>query len=94
MRLKPKPGAPKHGAKADGWLLIKERDIFVQPEADGDITEDAPNSVATGRSIETDRRRRACQDAAAQEEESGGSRDREREGGQHARRAEAATRKR
>ena len=47
VRLKPKPGE-----KADGWLLIKERDIFVQPAAEGDITEDAPDSVATGRSIE------------------------------------------
>jgi bifunctional non-homologous end joining protein LigD len=47
VRLKAKPGA-----KVDGWFLQKDCDIFVQPEADGDITEDAGDSVATGRSIE------------------------------------------
>ncbi len=34
------------------WLLIKERDIFAAPEEDGPITETAPDSALSGRSIE------------------------------------------
>lgn len=34
------------------WLLIKQDDEFAQPASDGDITKDAPLSVATGRKME------------------------------------------
>ena len=34
------------------WLLIKERDIFAVPEADGVVTETAPDSALSARSIE------------------------------------------
>jgi len=42
------------GDKATGkeWLLIKERDIYAQPEADGIITEDAPESVVSGLTVQ------------------------------------------
>ena len=33
------------------WLLIKERDTYVRPESEGDILEDEPLSVLTGRSL-------------------------------------------
>jgi len=36
----------------DNWLLIKERDPFARPEADGDILEEAPQSVISGRRVE------------------------------------------
>jgi bifunctional non-homologous end joining protein LigD len=38
--------------KADNWLLIKERDLFARPEAEGDICEEHPESVLSGRTIE------------------------------------------
>ena len=42
------------GANATGkeWLLIKERDIYAQPEGDGVITEDAPQSVVSGLTVQ------------------------------------------
>lgn len=42
------------GTNATGkeWLLIKERDIYAQPEADGIVTEDAPHSVISGLTVQ------------------------------------------
>lgn len=34
------------------WLLFKERDEYAQPEADGDVLEQLPLSVETGRSLD------------------------------------------
>jgi bifunctional non-homologous end joining protein LigD len=36
----------------DNWLLIKERDPYARPEAEGDILEEAPESVISGRRVE------------------------------------------
>ncbi len=47
IRLKPKPRE-----KQQAWLLFKSEDGFSRPTADGDILQDAPNSVATGRSLD------------------------------------------
>ena len=47
VRLKPRPGE-----KRDNWLLIKERDEFVRPAEEYSVTEELPDSVGTGRSIE------------------------------------------
>jgi bifunctional non-homologous end joining protein LigD len=44
-----------HGGKYDkdkAWFLIKERDQYARPEAEGTVVEDEPNSVASGRSLE------------------------------------------
>jgi bifunctional non-homologous end joining protein LigD len=38
--------------KGDNWLLIKERDLFVRAEAEGDICLERPESVLSGRTIE------------------------------------------
>ncbi len=38
--------------RGDNWLLIKERDPFARPEADGDILDEAPESVISGRRVE------------------------------------------
>jgi DNA ligase D len=43
---------PKEGDRGDNWLLIKERDPFARAEADGDILEERPESVITGRRVE------------------------------------------
>jgi bifunctional non-homologous end joining protein LigD len=40
----------KYGENA--WFLIKERDEFAKPEAEGNIVEERPESVATGRLLE------------------------------------------
>jgi bifunctional non-homologous end joining protein LigD len=40
----------KYGENA--WFLIKERDEFAKPEAEGNIVEERPESVATGRMLE------------------------------------------
>ena len=45
VRLRPRPGE-----KRDNWLLIKSDDSFARPGED--ILKDAPQSVATGRTIE------------------------------------------
>ncbi len=42
MRMRRKPN----------WLLIKEHDEFERRQSDPSITEEAPNSVVTGRSLE------------------------------------------
>ena len=44
----------KGGRDANGknWLLIKERDIYARPEAEGDVVEEQPRSVKTGRAVE------------------------------------------
>src|SRR4051794_12118191 len=36
----------------DNWLLIKERDAVARPEAEYDITEELPNSVESGRTMD------------------------------------------
>ena len=44
-----------HGGKYDAdkaWFLIKERDEYAKPESAGTIVEEAPDSVASGRSLE------------------------------------------
>lgn len=46
VRLKP----DRHSG--DPWLLVKERDEYMRPTSDGDILEEQPNSVLTGRSVE------------------------------------------
>ncbi|MBT3071374.1 DNA ligase D [Rhodomicrobium sp. Az07] len=47
IHIKPRPGE-----KDQQWLLFKSDDEYARAEADGDILEDAPDSVATGRSID------------------------------------------
>ena len=42
---------PKGNEKRENWLLIKERDEFAIPLRDGDILEQAPASVESGRTI-------------------------------------------
>ena len=37
--------------EGDNWLLIKGKDDFARPLAEADILKEAPNSVATGRSL-------------------------------------------
>jgi bifunctional non-homologous end joining protein LigD len=48
--------------KGDNWLLIKERDLFTRPEAEGNICDERPESVLSGRTIEA---LRAGEEAAA-----------------------------
>lgn len=43
---------PKEGERGDNWLLIKERDPYARAEADGDILEERPESVISGRRVE------------------------------------------
>jgi bifunctional non-homologous end joining protein LigD len=38
--------------KGDNWLLIKERDLEVRPEAEGKVTNERPESVLTGRRVD------------------------------------------
>jgi bifunctional non-homologous end joining protein LigD len=38
--------------RGDNWLLIKERDPYAKPEAEGNILEEAPESVISGRRVE------------------------------------------
>jgi bifunctional non-homologous end joining protein LigD len=38
--------------RGDNWLLIKERDPYARPEAEGDILDEAPESVVSGRRVE------------------------------------------
>jgi bifunctional non-homologous end joining protein LigD len=38
--------------KGDNWLLIKERDLFMRPESEGNICDERPESVLSGRTIE------------------------------------------
>ena len=47
VRMRGRPGE-----KRENWLLIKSRDDAARGERDPDILEDAPNSVATGRSLD------------------------------------------
>ena len=47
IRMKPRPGDKKNN-----WLLIKEHDEYERAESDPAITDEAPNSAVTGRSIE------------------------------------------
>ena len=43
---------PKEGERGDNWLLIKERDPYARAAADGDILEERPESVISGRRVE------------------------------------------
>ena len=47
VRMKPRPGD-----RNPNWLLIKEHDEYERPESASPITDEAPNSAVTGRSIE------------------------------------------
>jgi len=47
IHIKPRPGE-----KDQQWLLFKSDDDYARAEADGDILEDAPDSVASGRSMD------------------------------------------
>jgi bifunctional non-homologous end joining protein LigD len=38
--------------RGDNWLLIKERDPYARPEAEGNILDEAPESVISGRRVE------------------------------------------
>src|SRR5918996_1314173 len=38
--------------RGDNWLLIKERDPYAKPEAEGNILDEAPESVISGRRVE------------------------------------------
>jgi bifunctional non-homologous end joining protein LigD len=38
--------------RGDNWLLIKERDPYAKPEAEGNILDEAPASVISGRRVE------------------------------------------
>jgi bifunctional non-homologous end joining protein LigD len=38
--------------RGDNWLLIKERDPYARPEAEGNIVDEAPESVISGRRVE------------------------------------------
>lgn len=50
VRLKPRPG--RHGREDDrSWLLVKDRDAYARPEAELNVTEARPESVATGRDL-------------------------------------------
>jgi len=49
IRMKPRPGEEE--AK-ENWLLIKERDEFVRPLSEFDITKEMPESAVSGRSLE------------------------------------------
>jgi bifunctional non-homologous end joining protein LigD len=48
----------RRGGDERSWLLIKERDAYVRPEADAGITEELPNSVSTGRTMDEIARQR------------------------------------
>jgi bifunctional non-homologous end joining protein LigD len=48
IRMKPKAG--EEGNK-ENWLLIKERDQYVRPVSEYDVTEKLPDSIVTGRSL-------------------------------------------
>jgi bifunctional non-homologous end joining protein LigD len=45
-------GGKAANERKPNWLLIKEHDEFERGESDPDITEEKPNSVVTGRSLE------------------------------------------
>jgi bifunctional non-homologous end joining protein LigD len=64
VRMRGRPGE-----KRENWLLIKARDEAARGEADPDITEDEPNSVVSGRSIDeiaSNKRRRVWQSNRAE----------------------------
>ncbi len=42
----------KEGERGDNWLLIKERDPYARPEAEGNIVDERPESVLSGRRVE------------------------------------------
>ena len=49
IRMKPRPG--EDDAK-ENWLLIKERDEYVRPLSEFDVTKEMPESAVSGRSLE------------------------------------------
>ncbi len=50
IRMAPRPGERDNGKP--NWLLIKERDEFERPDGAPAITEEKPDSVVTGRTLE------------------------------------------
>ena len=51
IKLKPRRGRVGRNDDERSWLLIKERDKFVRPEAEYDVVEARPESVTTGREL-------------------------------------------
>ncbi len=49
IRMKPRPGEDD---SKENWLLIKERDEFVRPLSEFDVTKEMPESAVSGRSLE------------------------------------------
>jgi len=49
VRMKPRPGEDE---SKENWLLIKERDEYVRPLSEFDVTEELSGSVVSGRSLE------------------------------------------
>ena len=52
IRMSSKPGSRWGSSSKPNWLLIKEHDEFERGPDDPAITDEAPNSVVTGRSLE------------------------------------------
>lgn len=52
VRLKPRARRPGREATDDrSWLLVKDRDAYARPEAEWNVTEARPESVASGRGL-------------------------------------------
>ena len=49
IRMKPRPGEDD---SKENWLLIKERDEYVRPLSEFDVTKEMPESAVSGRSLE------------------------------------------
>jgi bifunctional non-homologous end joining protein LigD len=52
IRMKPRPGSRWGNSSKPNWLLIKEHDPYERPESAPPITEEAPNSAVTGRTMD------------------------------------------
>ena len=52
VRMNSKPGSRWGNSSKPNWLLIKEHDPFERTDKDAAITEEAPNSAVTGRTID------------------------------------------
>jgi bifunctional non-homologous end joining protein LigD len=48
IRMKPRPGEED---RKENWLFIKERDEYVRPASEYDVTEELPDSVVSGRPL-------------------------------------------
>ena len=54
VRLKPRGrAAGGRGSEDRSWLLVKDRDTHARPESEWNVTRDRPESVSTGRDLET-----------------------------------------